>query len=166
MSEPTRQFRYEVLYNEEFHQQVAAGDHNPLCDLRVVAGGEDLAGAPPGEYYIDDYLYFHFNEVVLNLIAVLDGERRDVELSTTPVTFVFRPEGDSVFVSFHFGEVPGRETSPIDGEVEIETRVLTTGVADAVTEFYDQLARVDESVADSEPITTLRREADKLRAKL
>lgn len=69
-------FQYDVDYDDEFQNLVSQGDINPLCELRIVVNGEDLAGAPPGESYIDDYIFYHLRKVATAIPDVLDGDER------------------------------------------------------------------------------------------
>lgn len=149
-----RSFYYDVEYDDGFREQVADGDVNPLCGLRIVVDGEDIAGAPPDESFIDDYLFYHFRKIVTNVPEVLDGNRTNVQLYSSSDYIVLDPTDDVVLVSLQSPTELTDESSQ-DGRA-IPKQDLVAGIVEAVEEFCSQLASVDPDLTENEHIVELR----------
>ncbi|MFC3959407.1 hypothetical protein [Halovivax cerinus] len=154
-------FRYEVTYDEAFEEQVRQGDVNPLCELRIVVNGGDLAGAPPGESYIDDYIFYHFRKVASAIPEVLDGNDRELQLYSVPEYLVLRPHNGTVSVSL---------LSPTEIEggddhrgVTVPKEELVHGIVDAVEAYYTALTDVDTSLKADENVSELLATVDSIR---
>jgi len=161
MSDPA--FRYDVEYGEGFRDQVTLGDINPLCGLRIVVNGEDLAGAPPGESHIDEYLFYHFRKVVSSIPDVLDGERKELQLYNVSDYLVLSPTDGTVAVSLQ----SPREREDADREMPAGTEVskgdLVTGVTDGVEGFHANLVDVNPALSGNEDLSELLDAVDSLR---
>jgi len=155
-----RDLKYDVEYDAGFREQVATGDINPLCGLRILVNGEDLAGAPAGESYIDDYMFYHFRKIVSNLPAVLDGERAEVQLYNIADYLVLEPKDDAVLVSLQ-SPTEVADQSERDGRT-ISKSALVEGITNAVCEFCSQLESVNPELTEGEHIMELREAAAKL----
>lgn len=161
MSEPM--FRYDVEYGDDFRDQVTQGDINPLCGLRIVVDGEDLAGAPAGESHIDERLFYHFRKVVSAIPDVLDGERTELQLYNVSDYLVLSPTDGTVSVSLQSPqEREGGDRDAPNG-TEIPKRELVTGVADGVEEFYSNLVVVNPALSGNENLTELLDAVDAMR---
>jgi hypothetical protein len=154
---------YDVEYGEEFREQVLQGDVNPLCGLRITVENEDLAGAPNGEYHIDDYLFYHFRKVASSVLDVLEGERREVQLYNVADYLVFEPTNGYVFVSLQSPQQleANRGDSPVGPKISKEG--LSEGISDAVEEFHSSVVEVNSSLSDNEHLCELLEIAETVR---
>lgn len=154
-------FQYEVTYDEAFEEQVRQGDVNPLCELRIVVNGDDLAGAPAGEAYIDDYIFYHLRKVASAIPAVLDGNDRELQLYSVPDYLVLRPHNGTVSVSL----LSPTEIEERDDHcgVNVTKEALVHGIVDAVEAYYTALTDADASVKADENVTELLATVDSIR---
>lgn len=131
---------YDIEYNEEFKEQVKQGNINPLCGLRIEVNGEHLAGASPGKYHIDDYLFYHFRKVALAIPDVLDGNDRELQLYNVPDYLILHPDNQSVSVAL---QSPNElEEDDQHGEKFLKED-LAHGVVEAIEEYYTMLTDID-----------------------
>lgn len=155
-------FQYEIEY-DDFDEQVRRGDPNPLCGLRIVVNGEDLAGAPAGEFYIDDYLYFHFRKVLLALPDVIDGNREEVQFYNISDYLVFHPTDSDVFIDLQTPQQIEEGTTLRNEAEAVSKDVLVTGYLTAAEGFCDRVVNTTPALADSEEIAELTEALESLR---
>lgn len=154
-------FQYDVTYDDEFDRQVQQGDINPLCEMRIVADGEDLAGAPPGASYIDDYVFYHFRKVASAISDVLDGTDRELQLYSVPDYLILRPHNGHVSVAM---QSPSEfEKDNDQSGVDVSKEELVRGIVDAVEEYYTALTDVDASLSADENVSELLTILDSIR---
>lgn len=154
-------FQYDVNYDDEFQNLVSQGDINPLCELRIEVDGEDLAGAPPGESYIDDYIFYHLRKVATAIPDVLDGDERKLQFYSMGDYLILHPDDGAVSVAL---QSPS-QVEEWDGQSgkQISKGALTRGVVDAIDEYHARLVDVDSSLSADENVAELLETADSIR---
>lgn len=152
---PTTAFRLCIDYDEQLIEQVESGDPNPLADLTIRAGEYDLTGASENQYYLDDYLYFHFRKLLDAVEDVMEGEQQKLTLYSIPDEIVLRPEEDAVYVSLLNSRGERKNDNVPEGGVPVTKTAFVEGLVRAADEFHDEIVETNPELETSEQMKTL-----------
>lgn len=146
-------FEYVVRYDDSFEDQVRKGEANPLCDMRIEVNGEDIKGAPEGEYYIDDFAQMHFVNVLSALPEVADGNRVSRHFYSHSSVLVLDPHDSDVSIAVVVANEVDKIT-PVD-MATAEKREVISEIIRAADEFVTKALAINPELETDDGLTEL-----------
>jgi len=153
---------YDIDYrSESFEEQVLEEGPNPLLDLRIVIGDEEIKGAAENESHLDDYMGMHIVKLLDSIPKIQNGNTVEFRFYSHPQTLLLDPNGEQLSLACVSPSKVGGLTD--EDMYEVPREAFVQEVLRVAEEFVEKVVNVDKELSNNDTIRDVKQRVAKIR---